>query len=143
MASDDPRNVLDLSIDLGNLYQEETFTDLGAAAVRRLTPVTASGQRDPSRPVVYMGETSLMTQVGPIPVQFALEVDSLEEAFRRFPEGVKEAVERLNDRAREAMRNEASRIVVPATMPPGMGPGGLAGPGGLPGRSGSKIIFDK
>ena len=43
MASDDPRDILDLTIDLANLYREESFTDLGAAAVRRLTPVTADG----------------------------------------------------------------------------------------------------
>jgi hypothetical protein len=53
------------------------------------------------------------------------------------------AVERLQERAQEAMRAEASRIVVPASMPPGMNPRGMpgAGPGG--GLRGSKIIFDK
>jgi hypothetical protein len=141
VASDDPRDILDLTIDLGNLYREESFTDLGAAAVRRLTPVTADGSPDLGRPVMYIGETSLMTQVGPIPVSFTLDVQTLEEAFRRFPEGVKTAVEQLNERAQEAMRAEASRLVVPATMPPGMTPRGMPGPGGL--RGGSKIIFDK
>jgi len=141
VASDDPRDILDLTIDLDNLYREESFTDLGAAAVRRLTPVTADGSPDLGRPVMYIGETSLMTQVGPIPVSFTLDVQTLEEAFRRFPEGVKVAVEQLNERAQEAMRAEASRLVVPATMPPGMSPRGLPGPGGL--RGGGKIIFDR
>jgi hypothetical protein len=81
-----------------------------------------------------------MTQVGPIPLQFSIEAPTLEEAFRRFPEGVKAAVERLNDRAQEAMRAEASRLVVPATMPPGMSPRGPA-PG--PTRGGGRIIFDR
>lgn len=142
MASEEPQNILDLNIDLGNLYREETFTDLGAATVRRLTPVSADGSPDRARPTVYMGETSLMTQVGPIPLQFTLEVETLEEAFRRFPEGVKVAVERLNDRAQEAMRAEASRLVVPATMPPGMTPRGGPGPGSGP-RGGGRIIFDR
>lgn len=143
MASDEPRDILDLRVDLDNLYREETFTDLAAATIRRLTPVTPDGSADLSRPAVYIGETSLMTQVGPIPVQFTLEAQSLEEAFRRFPEGVKVAVEQLQERAQEAMRAEASRLVVPATMPPGMSPRGMpgAGPGGL--RGGSKIIFDR
>lgn len=140
MASEDPQNILDLKIDLQSLYREETFTDLGAATVRRLTPVTADGSPDLSRPAVYMGETSLMTQVGPIPLQFALEAQTLEEAFRRFPDGVKVAVERLNDRAQEAMRAEASRLVVPAAMPPGMTP---RGPGPGPARGGGRIIFDR
>ena len=144
MASDDPRDISDLTIDMGNLYREENFTDLGVANVRRLTPVTADGSADLGRPVLYIGETSLMTQVGPIPVQFTLEAQTLEEAFQRFPEGVRLAVEQLNERAQEAMRAEASRLVVPATMPPGMSPRG--GPaqglgGGL--RGGGKIIFDR
>ncbi len=140
MASDELQDILDLKVDLGNLYREETFTDLGAATVRRLTPVTADGSPDLGRPTMYLGETSLMTQVGPVPVQFALEVQTLDEAFRRFPEGVQAAVERLQERAQEALRAEASRIVVPATMPPGMSPRGMPGPGGT---RGSKIIFDK
>jgi hypothetical protein len=135
MASDDLRNALDLDVDLDNLYREETFTDLGAATVRKLTPVKADGTPDGARPVLYMGETSLMTQVGPVPVQFSLEVQNLEDAFRQFPEGVRAAVARLSERAREAMRAEASRIVVPATVPPGLTP-----PGGP--RPGGKISFD-
>jgi hypothetical protein len=142
VASDELQDILDLKVDLGNLYREETFTDLGAATVRRLTPVTADGSPDLGRPTMYLGETSLMTQVGPVPVQFALEVQTLDEAFRRFPEGVQAAVERLQERAQEALRAEASRIVVPATMPPGMSPRGMPGSG--PGAMrGSKIIFDK
>ena len=143
MASDDPRDILDLMIDLGNLYREESFTDMGAAAVRRLTPVTADGSPDLGRPVMYIGETSLMTQVGPIPVSFTLDVQTLEEAFRQFPEGVKAAVEQLNERAQEAMRAEASRLVVPATMPPGMSARGVPGPGPGGLRGGGKIIFDR
>jgi hypothetical protein len=143
VASDDPRDVLDLTIDLGNLYREDNFTDAGAAAIRRLTPVTANGEPDLGRPVIYIGETSLMTQVGPIPVQFTLDAQSLEDAFRRFPEGVKAAVEQLNERAQEAMRAEASRLVVPATMPPGMSPRGMPGPGPGGLRGGGKIIFDR
>ena len=143
MASDEPRDVLDLTIDLGNLYREDNFTDAGAAAIRRLSPVTANGEPDLGRPVIYIGETSLMTQVGPIPVQFTLDAQTLEEAFRRFPEGVKAAVEQLNERAQEALRAEASRLVVPATMPPGMSPRGMPGPGQGGLRGGGKIIFDR
>jgi hypothetical protein len=142
VASDELRDILDLKVDLGNLYREEIFTDLGAATVRRLSPVTADGAPDPGRPTVYMGETSLMTQVGPVPVQFELEAQTLEEAFRRFVEGVQGAVERLQERAQEVLRSEASRIVVPTAVPPGMNLRGTpgAGPGGA---RGSRLIFDK
>ncbi|MCP5155771.1 MAG: hypothetical protein H6983_16500 [Ectothiorhodospiraceae bacterium] len=107
-----------------------------AASIRRLSPVTVDGTADAARPVLYIGETTLMTQMGPFPVQFPIEATSLRDAFGKFPEGVREAIQRLNERAKEMAREEASRIVVPGTMPPGMGggpggPGGMGGPGGL------------
>ncbi|MDX1431144.1 MAG: hypothetical protein R3286_01725 [Gammaproteobacteria bacterium] len=136
----------ELSVDVDNLHREEVFTDLRAASVRRLLPVKADGEVDKSRPVTYIGETTLVTQLGPLPVQFAIEADSLKEAFDKFPEGVREAVDRLNERAKEMVREEASRIVVPQGVPPGMagGPGGgLPGGGRAGGLPGGKIILDK
>ncbi len=129
----------DLKVDIENLYREETFTDLHAASVRRQSPVKSDGSADSSRSVLYIGETTLMTQMGPFPVQFSIEAESLNDAFKKFPEGVKAAVERLNERAKELAREEASRIVVPSAMPPGM-PGG--GQGGLP-PGGGKIFLKK
>ena len=96
-----------------------------------------STQVAPNAPV----STTLMTQMGPIPVQFPLEAESLDKAFALFPEGVRGAIERLNERAREMAREEASRIMVPGKTPgPGMGGmgGGLGGMGG--GRG--KFIID-
>ena len=108
--------------------------------MRRQTPVKVDGTPDPERPTLYIGETTLMTQMGPFPVQFAIEADSLDEAFKKFPEGVKAAVERLNERAKELAREEASRIVVPSAMPQGM-PG--AGQGGNMPPGGGKIFLKK
>ena len=125
----------ELQVDVDNLYREESFTDMGAATVRRMTPVTADGGDDPARGVVYVGETTLMTQMGPVPVSFALEADSLGAAFEKFPDGVQEAIEQLNERAREMARDEASRIMVPgAGAPPDLGGGGLPGAGGAGGK---------
>lgn len=121
-----------IDVDLDNLYREETFTDLRAASIRQLTPVTTDGSHDPARPLQFIGDTTLMTQMGPLPLQFAIEAATLQEAFARFPQGVREAVERLNERAKELAREEASRIVVPSKMPGGGLPGGgLAGTGKL------------
>lgn len=124
-----------LSVDTENLYKEETFTDLRSASVRRQSPVNTDGSPDTTRPTMYIGETTLMTQMGPFPVQFPIEADSLEDAFGKFPEGVKAAVERLNERAKEMAREEASRIVVPSTMPPAGVPGA--------GQGGNKIFLKK
>ena len=123
------------TVDLDNLYREEAITDLHAATIRQLIPIRADGSDDTARPRRFIGDTTLMTQMGPIPVQFPLEGPGLAEACAQFPEGIKGAIERLNERAREMAREEASRIVVPGQG----GPGDL---GGLPGgRPGGKFIL--
>jgi len=129
----------EISVDTDNLHREEVFTDLHAASIRRLTPVKADGSTDSGRDVLYIGETNLMTQMGPLPVQFPIEAKSLDDAFNQFAEGVKQAVERLNERAKEMVREESSRIVVPGATPPG--PGGAGAPGMRPGSG--KFLFDK
>jgi hypothetical protein len=55
---------------------------------------------------------------------FELEVDTLEAAIEKFPEGVKNALEQAIDEAREMRREQASRIVVPEV---GAGPTGGGG----------------
>lgn len=117
----------EITVDLANLHREEVFTDLQAASIRRLTPVKSDGSEDDGREVIYIGETNLMTQMGPLPVQFPIEAKDLDDAFSQFAEGVKEAIDRLNERAKEMAREESSRIVVPGTPAPGMG-----GPGKFP-----------
>jgi hypothetical protein len=129
----------EISVDTENLHREEIFTDLHAASIRRLTPVKADGSTDGGRDVIYIGETNLMTQMGPLPVQFPIEATSLDDAFSQFAEGVKGAIERLNERAKEMVREESSRIVVPGAAPPGMG--GMGVPGARPGSG--KILLDK
>ena len=116
-----------LSINVEELYKEESITDRKAASIRRLIPINKDGSEDPTRETIYIGDTTLMTQMGPIPVQFPLEAGSLEAAFELFPEGLKEAVEKLNDRAKEMAREEASRIVVPGQGPGAMPQGGAPG----------------
>lgn len=138
MSEQKGQRVEELTVDSENLYREEVFTDLRAASIRRLVPVKRDGSVDESRAASYIGDTTLMTQLGPLPVQFPIEADSLDDALEKFPEGVKEAVERLNERAKEMAREEASRIVVPGAMPPGMGGGGMPG-GGMPG--GGKVLL--
>jgi hypothetical protein len=128
-----------MSVDIDNLYREETYSDLRAASVRVLTPVTVDGSVDPARPRHFIGDTTLMTQMGPLPVQFEIEAETLQQAFEKFPEGVREAIERLNERAKELAREEASRIVVPSKMPGGGGiPGGGLVGGGLTGIPGNR-----
>ena len=120
-----------LEVDVANLYREESITDMKAATIRQLIPINVDGSEDTSRSRQFIGDTTLMTQMGPIPVQFPLEAETLAEAFDQFPEGIKGAIEKLNDRAREMAREEASRIVVP-----GQGGAGGAGIPGMPSGGG-------
>ena len=130
MAEGNPMDLGDLQADTENLHREESFSDMQAASIRRFTPVDGDGNPDPSRPTNFVGETTVVTQMGPLPLSFPIEADSLKGAFEAFPEGVKGALEQLNERAKEMAREEASRIVVPSGMPPGGMPGGGMGGGG-------------
>ena len=109
----------EIQVDKTNLYREETFSDLKVASIRRLTPVREDGSDDSGRETIFIGETTLMSQRGPLPVQAPIEATSLEEAFEKFPEAVNAAVEQLIEQAREMQRQEASRIVVPGQAPAG------------------------
>ncbi len=124
MSSDEPQSIAEIQVDTSNLYREEVFTDLKVASIRKLVPILPDGSPDPSRQPVFTGQTTLMTQAGPVPVTCPIDATSIEEATAKFPEAVKLAVERLMDEVREAQRREASRIVVP---------GQVGVPGGVPG----------
>ena len=126
----------DIEVDTENLYREESFSDLKVASIRRLTPVGTDGSDDPDRPTLFVGETTLMSQRGPLPVQANIEASTLSEAFEKFPAAINVAVEQLIEQAREMQRQEASRIVVPSDMPVG----GLKGPSGGGAGGGSGII---
>lgn len=121
-------DVPEVRLDSANLYREEIFTDRRAGTVRRLIPVTESGAPDASRPMLFSGQTQLLTPAGVLPLSFEIPADTLEEALKKFPEGVREAIEQAIDEAREMRREAASRIVVPEAGALGAGPG--AGSGG-------------
>ena len=119
MSADGPKTISEIEVDKTNLYREELYTDLKIASIRVLTPVKVDGSIDTSRPVLYSGETQLMSQMGPVPVHAPIDAANLDEAIAKFPEAVNQAVERLMEEAREIQRREASRIVVPGQPPPG------------------------
>jgi hypothetical protein len=117
----------DVRLDPTAMYREEIFTDRRAGTIRRLTPITIDGSTDTSRPLLFSGQTQLLTPAGVLPLVFEIEAATLEEALEKFPEGVKVALEQAIEEAREMRRESASRIVVPEV---GAGPMGGAGGGG-------------
>ncbi|MBT4204709.1 MAG: cytoplasmic protein [Proteobacteria bacterium] len=124
MVDDSPNGLDTLTIDTANLFREESITDTQSANIKQLIPITLDGTEDSSRDRQFIGDTTLMTQMGPIPVQFPIPAKNLQEAFTMFPEGVQGAVEKLQERAQEMAREEASRIVVPGQEPNRGGFGG-------------------
>jgi hypothetical protein len=118
-------NLPDIRLDPDGLYREETFTDLRTGSVRRMIPVTREGKDDPSRPALYEGHASLMTQRGPLPLQFHIDASSLEDAMAKFPDMAREALAETLEQIRKMQREAQSSIVVPGAG--GMGPGGLGG----------------
>ena len=127
------RDLKNLRMDRDRLYLEEVITDLAAGTIRRLTPLGADGSRDGSRPILYMGQAQVLSAMGPLPVQFELDANNLEEAVDMFGPAAEQAVRRMVDELRELQREQASQIVVPGT---GAVPGGGPMPGGGPIRGG-------
>lgn len=103
----------EIEVDSKALYREEVYTDRKAGTIRRLSPVTAAGEPDASRPVLYSGQTQLLTPGGVLPLSFEIEASSLAEAAERFPAAVHVALEQAIEEAREYRREASSRIVVP------------------------------
>jgi len=106
-------NNIEFKVDRKNLYREETFTDLKVCSIRRLTPVSDDGTSDTSRKTIFVGQTSLMSPNGPLPIQAIIQAKELPQAFKRFPEAMIESMERLMEEAKKMKQEEDSRIIVP------------------------------
>jgi hypothetical protein len=128
MADEHP---MDPQMDSESLYQEEMFTDRKVGAIRRLTPMTSAGTVDTSRPVLYIGQAEIMTNMGPVPINFEIEGKTLAEAVAGFSPAATAAIERTVQQIQEMRRQAASQLVVPTGgLPPNLGgPGGRGGGG--------------
>lgn len=117
-------------MDAAALYREEMFTDRKVGAIRRLTPVTGDGVPDTTRPVVYIGQAEIMTNMGPVPLSFEIEGKTLDQAVAGFAPAAAVAIERTVQQIQEMRRQAASQLVVPQGGMPNLGPGGPGGRGG-------------
>src|SRR5258705_7407235 len=103
----------EVQLDLKALYREDVFTDRRAGSIRRLTPVTADGSVDPSRPVLFSGQTQLLTPAGVLPLGVEIDAGALGEGLKKISHGVKVALEQAIHEARGLRPEAAPRIVVP------------------------------
>ena len=119
-----------VQMDASQVYREDTFTDRRVGTIRRMTPVTAAGEPDPSRPVLYVGQAQIMTPMGALPLSFDIEADNLAAAIDKFGPGAEAAVQQTMRELQEMRRESASSLVIPDA-----GSAALANPNDL-GRGG-------
>jgi len=109
--------------DAASVYREEMYTDRRVGTIRALVPVLADGNPDPSRPTLYVGQISVMTPMGTLPISFELDGTTLGEAIAGFADGARIAVDDAMRELQQLRREQASSIVIPepGAVPPAGG----------------------
>ncbi len=111
------------------LYREDVFTDQRVGTVRRLTPVKSDGSEDASRPPIFIGQATVMTPMGSLPLNFELPGKTLLEAVAQFGPAAQQAIEEAARELQEMRRQAASSIVIPETGSAALK--GIGGKGGI------------
>lgn len=129
MNQENPQNP---AMDATQLWREDIFTDQRVGTIRRLTPVTADGADDPGRSVLYVGQATIMTPMGSLPLSFELDASTLAEAVECFGPAAQRAVDDAAREIQEMRRQAASSIVIPDAGAAALkGMGGKGGGGGI------------
>jgi hypothetical protein len=116
--------------DATSVYREEMYTDRRVGTIRVLVPVKTDGSADPARATLYVGQISVMTPMGTLPISFELEAPTLAEAIAKFAEGARVAMEDAMRELQQLRREAASSIVIPepGAVPPAGGGGRIRMP---------------
>ena len=125
-------DTMNAEMDASNLYSEEVVTDRKVGTIRVLTPVLPTGARDLERPMVFIVEAQIMTQMGPLPITFEIPAQSVAEAVAAYGAAAKEGVRQTIEKIQAMRREAASQIVTPGMpgfqAPPAPGGSGIAMP---------------
>ncbi len=122
---------LEAQMSADALYREESFTDQRVGTVRRMSPVKPDGSDDPSRPFIFIGQATVMTPMGSLPLSFELPAKTLAEAVSLFGPAAQEAIEEAARELQELRRQASSSIVIPE--------GGAASLKGMGGKGGIQL----
>src|SRR5947207_12684141 len=95
-------------MDAGQLYREDIFTDHKIGTIHQLIPVKSDGSPDPSRAVIFTGQTQILTAGGMLPLSFEIAAGTLTEAVEKFGATAKVALEEMV-RELQALRREPHR----------------------------------
>jgi hypothetical protein len=103
-------------MDIATLYREDTYTDRKLGVIRCMTPVTGTGETDATRPVLYLGQAEIMTNMGAVPINFEIPGANLAEAVAGFAAAAQQGIERTMQQIQEMRRQQASQLVVAPGM---------------------------
>ena len=81
---------VEIQLDPNDIYREESYTDRKVGSIRCLIPVTHEGAEDSSRKRLFVGQTQLWSQMGPIPITFEINAENLDQAIKAFPAAAQE-----------------------------------------------------
>lgn len=113
--TEDQQNSIEFKIDRSNLYREESFSDLRAGTIKRYTPVKADGSEDKGRRTRFTGHSSILTPNGPLPIQNEIPARDLQQAIKKFPEVMEQAMDQLIEEVKKYQEQERSRIQKPGS----------------------------
>jgi hypothetical protein len=126
MADEKP---LEAQMSADALYREDVFTDQRVGTVRRMTPVKSDGSDDASRALIFIGQATVMTPMGSLPLSFELPAKTLAEAVAQFGPAAQRAIEDAARELQELRRQAASSIVIPEAGAASLK--GMGGKGGI------------
>ena len=116
--------------DAASLYREEIYTDRRVGTIRQLTPIRTDGTADTTRSTLFVGQISVMTPMGTLPISYEIPAATLAEAIEKFPDGARVAMEDTMRELAQLRRESASSIVIPepGAVPPAGGGGRIRMP---------------
>ena len=116
--------------DAASLYREELYTDRRVGTIRQLTPIRTDGSADTARVTLFVGQISVMTPMGTLPISYEIPAATLAEAIEKFPDGARAAMEDTMRELSQLRHESASSIVIPepGAVPPPTGGGRIRMP---------------